>query len=109
MSFIYLASPYTDPDKAVRQLRFEQAAEFTARQLRDGVNIYSPIVHNHELAVRYELPKEFDFWQKHNYALLAKASELWVLAIPGYDRSRGVMAEIEMVQQLSIQLRFVSL
>lgn len=109
MSFIYLASPYSSPDEVVRQQRFELAAAFTAEQLRRGVNIYSPIVHNHDLAVRYDLPKEFDFWQRHNYALLAKASELWVLTLAGYDKSRGVTAEVAMADQLGIKLTFVSL
>lgn len=107
MSFIYLASPYSAKDAEVVRQRFELAEKFTAQALRAGINLYSPIVHNHELAAKYDLPKDFDFWCRHNYAILAKASQIWVLQLSGYEHSVGVTAEIEMAETLGIEVRFI--
>jgi hypothetical protein len=95
---IYLASPYT----ANVQVNFESTEQFVAAALQNGHMIYSPIVHNHALALKYKLPKDYEFWQKHNRAMLAKASQLWVLTLDGYKTSRGVQAEIVFAKQCEI-------
>ena len=41
---IYLASPYSDPDPAVRQSRFEAACKATAEMLRAGLIVFSPVM-----------------------------------------------------------------
>lgn len=104
MSFIYLASPYSSGDSKIMHARADAAMAFTAHHLSEGFHIYSPIVHCHEMANRFDLPRDFDFWMTYNYAMLAKASQLWVLALDGWDASRGVLAEIEMATKLSIQV-----
>jgi hypothetical protein len=109
MSFIYLASPYSSGDASIRDERAQHAARFTADHIRLGHHIYSPIVHCHELALAHDLPKDFEFWQRYNFAILAKASQLWVLDLPGWDTSRGVLAEIELATSLSIPTEMVSL
>lgn len=102
MSFIYLASPYTHADPAVMQQRHDAAMAFTAEQLANRVWVYSPIVHCHEMALRHTLPFDFDFWQEYNFALLSKASHLWILALDGWDQSKGVTAEVDLAARLSI-------
>lgn len=87
---IYLASPYSSNPELNHQL----ALEATARFILNGYHIYSPIVHCHPIHLVENMPKTFDFWQKHNFALLSKSSELWVLDIPGWQESIGVQAEI---------------
>jgi hypothetical protein len=89
--------------------RARQAALFTANFLRIRVNIYSPIVHCHALAIEHDLPKDFQFWQDYNFSILAKASQLWVLTLDGWDVSKGVLAEIELANMLSIPIERVHL
>jgi hypothetical protein len=105
MSFIYLASPYTSGDSSIMEERAVLAAKFTADSLRDGHHIYSPIVHCHELAKHHELPKDFTFWRNYNFAMLSKASALWVLTLDGWDVSIGVLEEIELATKLSIPMK----
>lgn len=107
MSFIYLASPYTHADPAVVQQRHDTVMEFVAEQLAHKVWIYSPIVHCHELSLRHTLPGDFEFWKEYNFAMLAKASHLWVLALDGWDSSKGVRAELDLAAQLSIPTTLV--
>jgi hypothetical protein len=93
MSFIYLASPYTDHDPLIVQQRFELAEEAVAEMLRIHMPVYSPIVHCHELAKKFNLPKDFEFWKEYNLSMLEAARELHILRLPGWKESRGVRAE----------------
>lgn len=105
--YVYIASPYTDDDPAVETWRHDQALHFTAENLAAGVTCFSPIVHCRPIAITRTLPGDFEFWQRHNFAWLAGARELWVLMLPGWGDSDGVTAEIEEARRLGIPVRFV--
>jgi len=107
MSFVYLASPYTHGDPKIVEERAAAAANFTAAHLRKGVFIYSPIVHCHELAKTHDLPKDFEFWKSYNFAMLSKASELWVLTLAGWEVSKGVREERTFAKSFNLPLLFV--
>lgn len=104
MSFIYLASPYTDDDPEVVLSRYEATRAFTANALEEGFHVYSPIVHCHELAHYHSLPKDFEFWKSYNLAMLTAASHLWVLALEGWQESKGVQMEIITALELPIPM-----
>lgn len=91
---IYLASPYSSPNDATRYARFRCAEEFTALAIKQGHAVFSPIVHCHELARKHDLPKTFDFWAEYDRRILAAATTVWVLTLPGWENSRGVQQEI---------------
>ena len=92
---IYLASPYSHPDPAVMQRRFEDVRAVTAALLRRGEIVYSPIVHGHAIATAHELPTDHDFWLRHCFAMLERADNLHVLMLDGWKESKGVQAEID--------------
>src|ERR1700674_2823229 len=94
MTFKYLASPYSHPDPAVRHQRYETAGRCLVWLLKQQIWTYSPIVHNHNLAVAHALPTTYEFWDNYNQALLRVADELLVLCDDGYRTSRGIAAEI---------------
>ena len=109
MSYIYLASPYSDPDKAIMEERAEQAGRCTAYMLRTGQFVYSPIVHCHELAKKFELPSDIEYWRRYNKAMLRSAYELCVLKLVGWDVSVGVLFEMGLADDLEITTRFIIL
>ena len=92
---IYLASPYTHHDPAIRQARFEAACRAAGAILRSGEQVFSPIAHSHPIAELCELPKAFDWWQPNNHAWLDRCNILVVLRLDGWDRSAGVRVETE--------------
>ena len=94
MSYIYLASPYSHPDPAVREARYRAARDTAAWMLAQRLWVYSPIVHCHDLAQSAGLPTDFAFWGEYNRAMIASAESLYVLLLPGYLESVGVNAEI---------------
>lgn len=104
MSYIYLASPYSHPDAAVREARFKAACKKTAQYASKGIPVFSPIAHSHPVAdyMDESARMSFDLWMKLDLPLLRMASELHVLSIEGWRSSRGVTREIEYATQLGI-------
>lgn len=109
MSYIYLASPYTHPDHAVMEARYKEVAEHTAQMLREGLHVFSPIVHCHKLAVEYGLPRHIDFWEAYNTTMLRVASKLLVLQIEGWEDSRGIRREITLAGIMRIPIQHTRL
>ena len=103
---IYLASPYTHPDLAVRQRRFDAACGATARMVREGRFVFSPVVHSHPLT-RYGLPGDWDFWQRYDRAHLERCDEIVVLALDGWRESKGVQAEVAIARELGMPVRMI--
>jgi hypothetical protein len=103
---IYLASPYTDCDSAVRQQRFEAVCRATAALIRQGEVVYSPIVHGHPLC-QYGLPGDWAFWQEYDLAFLEKCDRIVVLTLDGWKKSVGVQAEIEAARRLGKSVTYL--
>ena len=96
---IYLASPYSDPDPAVREARFQAVCRKAAAMLRCGVTVFSPIAHTHPIAA-HGLPMEWAFWKAHDHAFLEACSEVRVLMLDGRRESKGLSAEIALASEL---------
>ena len=55
---IYLASPYSHPDPAVMEQRFETACRVAGWLMARGEIVFCPIAMSHSVAVRYDLPRD---------------------------------------------------
>lgn len=107
MSYTYLASPYTHVDPAIMDRRYEISCHATCWFLVWRIWIYSPIVHCHEIAKKWELPRTWDFWRDYNDAMLAPAKRLMILAIDGWQDSAGVNHEAWFAKQHNIPIEFI--
>lgn len=105
--FLYLASPYTHESELVRHKRYLDVAELTAHLLRGHIAVYSPIVHCHDIAKRYDLPKGFEFWEHYNYQMLEKAEKLLVYQMAGWNASRGLKGEIKFATARNIPITHI--
>lgn len=105
---IYLASPYSDPDPRVVKQRFTQVERCTANLMQQGVAVFSPIVHCHALARRYDLPTDAAYWTAYNTDFMIAAEAIFVLCIPGWKASIGVSQEIEWCLDNGKSITFVS-
>lgn len=91
----YLATPYTKYADGIEQA-FIDAAKLAARLLVSGIKVYSPIAHTHPLAIYGELdPLDHAIWMPFDEAMMDAASVLIVAQMDGWDRSKGVLHEIE--------------
>lgn len=107
MRYAYLACPYFHRDPAVREARFQSVAKVLATRLRDGIPTYAPIVHNHWVAERYDLPKGWSHWEQLDLPLLLLANKLLVLLLPGWQESQGVSAEVAFANRNGIPVEYL--
>lgn len=97
---IYVACPYSHHDPAVRAERFGRANYYSARMMAAGLLVFSPISHTHPIALAGDLPKGWDFWERYDRAYLGICRALVVLCLPGWEQSKGVQAEIKIMDDL---------
>ncbi len=91
---IYLASPYHHAEERVMEDRYNSALEATAYLMRQGIVVFSPIVHCHVIKQRFDLPGDHNFWLTYDEGILRHCFAMWILCIPGWRESKGVASEI---------------
>ena len=97
---IYLATPYSHPDPAIRQERFELACKVAGEMMSAGKFVYSPIAHTHPIAEVCDLPTDWDYWQYFDEMMIRNCSLVMVVKADGWQESRGIKAEIEIANAL---------
>ena len=96
---IYLAGPYSHENQIVRHDRFEALNRHAARLIADGHIVFSPISMTHpvevaRMAMDGSEPRDTDYWCNFDEAFMAFCTEIHVLKLDGWDRSKGVAREI---------------
>lgn len=111
---IYLCSVYSLDaktnsirDTRTREERYLLTAKKTAEYLQEGHIIFSPIVHCHVMANMYDLPKDYKFWQHMDRGMIDAASEVWVLKMPGWERSEGITDEIAYARTTGKPVKYI--
>ena len=105
-SLVYLATPYSHPDRAVRVQRFEIANRVAAEMMRAGIHVFSPISHTHPIAEAGELPKGWEYWEAYDRAILVACVEVCVLQQNGWEESIGVTAEIAIAKEMGLPITY---
>ncbi len=105
---IYLASPYTHPNDAVRQARYEAAFKFSRDLTEMEVVNFSPIAYGHQYALK-GLPGDEKFWRKFNFAILSACSTLYILKMPGWEKSSGIQSELDFAKERGLDCAYVEL
>lgn len=110
MSLIYLASPYSHADPAVKHERFTAACRAAGRLMKDGVCVFSPIAHSHPIEQHFEsgVTEGHDFWLRQDFAVLERCVRLIVLTLDGWEKSRGVTAELAFAKERGIPVEFMA-
>ncbi len=80
--------------------RFHAACEAAGKLIKQGHLVYSPIAHSHSIAVRCELPKDWEFWQRVDREYIKWVDEVQVLCLPGWEESTGIENEIKIAKEL---------
>jgi len=118
---IYLACPYSHKDPKVKypfhweqikarilQARFNAVNQAAADLMARGHIVFSPISHSHPISVQCGLPGDWEFWRQFDESFIAWCDEVHVLQLPGWDRSSGVQAEMEIARDLGKTIMFIS-
>lgn len=107
---VYLASPYSHPDASVRNERFVSACRYAAKLMQSGHVVFCPIAHSHPIALQMDdgFATDHDFWMAQDLPLLSHCDYLYVLALPGWEHSRGIMDETEFARTHGIPIHLVN-
>lgn len=107
---VYLASPYTHSDKTVEERRYRDVLEAWIALTSTHIDLFffSPILHSHPLTVHGGVPGNWEFWAGFDHALISKSDEVWILCLPGFEKSVGVNAEKKLAQSWNMPIRYVN-
>lgn len=105
MNLIYLASPYSHPNPAVRELRYEVARLATANLLREGLAVFSPIVYGKSMEKM--LGTDYLSWKRINDAMLEASTGMIVLKLDGWEESKGIAYEIDKAKMLGVSISYL--
>lgn len=104
----YLASPYSHQDLVVRETRANIAEKAAVDLLHFGIYVFAPIPYNHPWE-KYKVPGDWNFWEDFDKTFVSRCDGVIVLTIDGWDRSKGVTAEIEFARENNIPIYYLSL
>lgn len=94
-NLFYLASPFTSKDSIEEERRYQQINRVGALLLLKDIFCIMPISSSYALSKSMELPSTFSFWKNIDFKYVEKCDALIVADLEGWDRSVGVIAEIE--------------
>jgi len=104
---IYLASPYSHPDDNIRENNYKTISKIAADMVAEGNVVMSPICYGHNLLNFREMPSDWNFWYNFCVTFLLKSDELIVCKMEGWDKSVGVLEEIEIAKKNNIKISFI--
>jgi len=93
---IYLACPYIHADRDVIESRVVKASKAAGYFMDKGDRVYSPITHGHYINAHMDTQEgDHKFWLNQCYPDVVSAEAVYVLAIQGWNSSKGVRWEVE--------------
>ena len=106
---IYIASPYTHTDEAIKDFRNKAVAIATGYLMNKypDLSFFSPICHTHPIARLCNIKGDWEYWKHQDEAMLSRCDELWVLCLDGWEESVGVTAEIGIAKELGLEIKYV--
>lgn len=104
---VYLASPYSHTDPAVREARAKQASCLAAALIRQGYHVLCPIGFFHYIHLCGELVADWDFWSKLDCDILCRCDQLWIITMQGWRASGGIAAELKFARFLGLPIKYV--
>lgn len=107
---IYLATPYTHPDPAIRRARFEAVTLAAGALIQRGFIVFSPITMGHPISETCaDIPGDFAYWETACLSYLSDwATALMVLTLDGWEESRGVVREIAVAREWGLPVQYLS-
>lgn len=104
---IYLASPYTSPNRNVEDRRAKAVTVVAGQLVKLNYHIFCPIAHCHKMNRYCGLGGKFEYWQEFDEKMISVCGEFWIVTLEGWVQSAGIEAETKMAADRGMILRFV--
>lgn len=101
---IYLASPYSHSNPAVKAARINAILDCATQLIKSGFIVFSPLIHSYPIAQR-GLPEDWNFWERQDRAFIKACSEVWIVALEGWSESIGIRGEVRIARELGINIK----
>ena len=108
---LYLAAPYSDPDKDKRQWRYKMVTAAAAKLISKGHIVFSPITMTHpidELLAAEGESLGSNYWIAFDLSFMKFCSEMRILQLPGWEQSRGIKRESQIFRQQGKKISYMS-
>jgi len=105
---IYLACPYSHRDPAVREARFHAANRLAARLMEGGHVVFSPLSMSHPIEGHMSEIHDTDWWMRIGLAFMENCASCVVVAVDGWETSKGVAIEIAWFKARGLPVSFMS-
>lgn len=113
MSKIYLATPYSHANPAIRQARFEAVTKAAGELIAQGHLVFSPITHGHPINQMCGTPTNYEYWREFNNSMIWWCDALWLLMLDGWESSEGMKREhdyadvVDDTSEHNIQIEYI--
>jgi hypothetical protein len=108
MNLIYLASPYSHLDPAIKQARVIAVARVAGELINQGYLVFSPVAHGETIVLNNPgFGDDWQRWQLVSRGMIAKCDEVWIAMIDGWNESMGVRSEISIAYDLKKPVQFL--
>lgn len=105
---VYLASPYTHPNKEVEAARFVRVCIVAAKLMNQGMVVFCPIAHGHPIAMAGQLPTTAEYWMRFMGEFVCKSERVLVICLPGWDTSTGIEHELSIAASQGIPVQYLN-
>jgi len=106
--FIYLACPYTHADDVVQQARFCKLITAASALMMLGYTVHAPVLSGVPVATFGNVENTHEFWMQQDLPLLAKANEMLILTLEGWQDSAGITEEIWYADTLDLPYQCIT-
>ena len=107
---VYLASPYSHSNPAIREDRYQRVSKVAGELIEfySGKKaIFCPIAHTVSIAAYSDLDDlDWEEFMDQDLVWLSTCDELYVLQLKGWEKSKGVRAEIKFAERLNIPITY---
>lgn len=104
MKLYFIACPYSDPNPAVVQQRFDQCTYVATTLTLAGFAVYSQITMTHPINQVAAQVKKKITWAPIDETFMEKCDELIILTLQGWDQSNGIASEMEYFKSRNRQI-----
>jgi hypothetical protein len=89
------------------EMRFKETCKLVGKLMAAGEVVFSPIVHMHPIAVVWELPRNWEFWEKIDREFISVSSKVFIAMMDGWNESVGVQAEIKIAVEMNKPISYI--
>ena len=95
---IFISAPFNNVDKDTIRENVKQQARYAVHLLKKDICFVSPILTGTKILDFYNLDSRYNAWSLMCVQYIDLCTEVHILDLPGWNKSKGVLAEIRYAQ-----------